>query len=114
MSRTRLLFVDDDRSFGETVRRMLEQMGYDARSESDPRKVFAEFATNSPKVDGVILDHIMPEISGLELARWLAYTRPHIPVILLGGSPDFVYEAEEKPSNIRGVLFKPLSRTDLS
>ncbi len=112
--KSRILFVDDDLSLGETVRHMLEQMGYEARSESDPRKVFAAFATNSPKFDGVILDQLMPQVSGLEFARWLSYTRPHVPVILVSSYPDIVRSMEEEPANILAVLTKPFSRTDLS
>ncbi len=112
--KARILFVDDDEALGEMVLETLLQMGYEASTESDPRKVVTQFATRPVTFDAVILDQLMPGLSGLDLARYLSSVQPDLPVILLSGYPEMIYVREVEGANIRAVLFKPLTRPELS
>ena len=64
-------------------------------------------------VDLVLSDVVMPGRSGVELARSLRATHPHLPVLLMSG-----YTAQQTvPEEIGGswqVLRKPYTRADLS
>ncbi len=112
--KTKVLFVDDDEVLAETVRETLERMGYEARAETDPRKVLREFAKDPASCDAVIVDHLMPGMKGIELARWLSCIRDDLPLVLLTGHPDMIRSREVEHANIRAVLFKPVTPTELS
>jgi len=74
--KTRILFVDDDALLGETMVTTLELMGFEAQGETNPRKALRDFAKEPEGFDAVILDYAMPDLNGLELARWLSIIPP--------------------------------------
>lgn len=67
-SRPRLLLVDDDRGFVELVRRLLQAAGRDYRTEGayDGREALRRMARSRPSC--VLLDLVLPEMSGFEVA----------------------------------------------
>jgi CheY-like chemotaxis protein len=86
----RILFVYDDELLGVTLVTTLELMGFEARAETNPRKALRDFAKEPEGFDAVVLDYSMPDLNGLELARWLSAIRPDLPMILLTGYPETV------------------------
>jgi two-component system, OmpR family, phosphate regulon response regulator PhoB len=80
---TSVLVVDDDPDVCDLVTYKLEQSGFDVRRASDGDAALREVAGKVP--DLVLLDIMMPGISGLEvLQRWRADTATAaMPVILL-------------------------------
>ena len=78
---TSVLVVDDDPDVCDLVRYKLEQSGFDVRSAHDGDQAMREVDAAVP--DLVLLDVMMPGISGLEvLERWRA-KGVNLPVILL-------------------------------
>ncbi len=112
--KTRILFVDDEEAVAEMIREMLERMGYQARAETDERKALAYCARHPKSFDLVILDHLMPHLRGLEIARLLAIIRSDLPVIILTAYRELVCINEPKDTNIRAVLSKPITREELA
>jgi two-component system phosphate regulon response regulator PhoB len=64
-----VLVVDDDESTGEAVRRLLGRMGYGAQWAPGGQEAIAALQTERP--DLVVLDWMMPGMSGLEVLRRL-------------------------------------------
>lgn len=83
MGRT-VLIVDDHPTFRRFARRLLEEGGFTVVGEAvDARSAIA--AADSLRPEVVLLDVLLPDGSGLSVARDLA-TRPSPPVVLLTSS----------------------------
>ena len=83
MGPRRLLVIDDEREISEIVRAVAEGVGYEVRIADDADqfvKLHNEFA---PTV--VVLDVVMPEVDGVELAQWMAHEKSPARVIFLTG-----------------------------
>ncbi len=93
MIEKRLLVVDDEPEFGEFVRKVASDIGYEVQVTTDGwtfQKVYADF-----KPTTIVLDMVMPEIDGNELVLWLmdqGYTSDLI--IITGYSPDYAKDAK--------------------
>ncbi|MEB3885144.1 ATP-binding protein [Lyngbya sp. CCY1209] len=79
----RILIVDDDPSIRELLRQELDAEGYQIREAHDGREAIARVKQEKP--DLVILDIIMPEISGLDVAAILKHDpdTQKIPILVL-------------------------------
>jgi DNA-binding response OmpR family regulator len=77
----RLLVVEDDPSLGDALRRGLIQEGHvvDVATDGAQGLDLAESGVH----DAVILDVMLPELDGLEVARRLRREGSHVPVLML-------------------------------
>lgn len=104
--------IDDDAAIAEIVRAVAEDLGYEVRTTQSADQ-FAEWH-ESFKPDMVILDLVMPEVDGIELAQWLAHVRSKARVVFLTGhNPRFTDAARHLAENgdLKSVttLTKPVS-----
>ena len=76
----RVLVVDDDPTVSDVVRRYLERAGMSVEVVADGERALARAAADPP--DLVILDLMLPGMSGLEVCRVLHRAAP-VPVIML-------------------------------
>lgn len=67
MSRRTILVVDDEPEITDIVRKYLERDGYHVVSAADGRAALATFMHEKPNL--VILDLMLPEVDGWEVAR---------------------------------------------
>ena len=79
MART-ILVVDDETTLRETLVEALEMEGYRAISAADGRAALEQFRTERP--DLVLLDMMLPELSGVEVCRILR-AESAVPIIML-------------------------------
>jgi DNA-binding response OmpR family regulator len=77
----RVLVVDDDPTVSDVVRRYLEQDGCRVRLAFDGGDALTAVAEEVP--DLVVLDLMMPGVSGLEVCRRLRRDLPDLPVVML-------------------------------
>jgi CheY-like chemotaxis protein len=84
MMRRRLLCVDDDSAFRQFYKNLLGSYGYEVTVAANGRQALKLFL--SRKVDAVLTDLEMPEMTGTELAARLKRLRPELPVLLISGS----------------------------
>ncbi len=106
-----ILMIDDSELTLEFTRMMLEADGHTVTTTADPHE-FMQIAQSQPRPDLIIVDSIMPEISGPELILWL---RNHedsalaaLPILLSSG-----LENQEPPSDGVLLLPKPFSPEEL-
>ncbi len=109
-----ILVIDDEPMVGQTAVRLLENLGYQAASISDPGKALEAFRAADPGFDLVMLDVLMPGFSGEECLRALKAARPEVPVIVTSG-----YCPEEVARGLREAgaacfLAKPYQMTQLA
>lgn len=76
----KVLIVDDERPISDIIKFNLSKEGYDVVTAFDGREALEKFASESP--DLIILDLMLPELDGLEVAKEVRKTS-HIPIIML-------------------------------
>lgn len=76
----RLLLVDDEPLIIKGLRFSLEQDGYEVDSASDGEEAIAKF--NASKYDLILLDVMLPKVSGTEVCQRIR-ERSNVPIIML-------------------------------
>jgi two-component system response regulator RegX3 len=77
---TRILVVEDEEALADTVRYNLEREGYVVSVAPDGRNAIERFRGESPSL--VILDLMLPELSGLDVCR-LIRAESDVPIIMV-------------------------------
>jgi two-component system, OmpR family, response regulator RegX3 len=76
----RILVVEDEESLADTVRYNLEREGYAVAVASDGRTALDRFRSQTPSL--VILDLMLPEMSGLDVCRQIRQIS-NVPIIMV-------------------------------
>jgi DNA-binding response OmpR family regulator len=88
MSSERILVVDDDREFAESIARRCRGLGFDVDTATTPLAAIASMVAHPP--DLLCLDVNLPTGNGLDLCEYVIRDsqRPQMPVIVLTGQID--------------------------
>ena len=109
-----ILFVDDEPAILRMAAHMLSSLGYKAVCASESRRALEMFTTEPDRFDLVITDHVMPDMTGGELARQLLEVRPDLPIIMCTGFSEKFSPEKAKAVGIREFVMKPVERRDLA
>lgn len=109
-----ILLVDDEEMIIQVGGEILERIGYRVLSANSGKKAVELFKSCTEPIDLVILDMIMPEMSGAEVFYRLREIDPQARVLLSSG-----YSMEEQARELlkkgcMGFIQKPYSMGDLS
>jgi CheY-like chemotaxis protein len=77
--------VDDEPYILSALTGILEDLGYHVIPANSGRQAIALFEKNKDQIDGVLLDMIMPDLSGRQVLAQLKKIRPGIKVLLSSG-----------------------------
>jgi DNA-binding NtrC family response regulator len=101
-----VLAIDDDRQNLEIIKLALDRQDLEILTTEDPEEGFDLFVRNRPKL--VLLDLVMPKMSGMEVLEKLLALDPGVEVILITGhySAESAVEAIQKGAT--DYLTKPL------
>jgi len=80
MNMKKILIVDDEKPISDIIKFNLTKEGYDIVTAFDGREAVTVFEEEKP--DLIILDLMLPELDGLEVAKEIRKTS-HIPIIML-------------------------------
>jgi PAS domain S-box-containing protein len=112
-----LLIVDDEEPIRAIIGLALEHHGFTHMDASDGQSGLDAFQAAPDQFSAVILDHIMPRLSGREVALSIKALRPDLPVILISGllsDHDTVTPYPDSAKNYGDVVLqKPFSQDDL-
>jgi CheY-like chemotaxis protein len=88
MSTERILVVDDDHEFAESIAMRCRGLGFEVKTAGTPLAAIASMVAHPP--DLLCLDVNMPTGNGLDLCEHLVRDRaaPQMPVIVLTGQTD--------------------------
>lgn len=106
----RILVVDDERQLRLTLKRSLEGYGYSVREAEDGASGLAAFEAFKPDV--VLLDLMLPDISGVDVCRELRLTS-RTPIILLSVVGDDETKIAALDEGADDFLTKPFSAGEL-
>ena len=113
MSSRQILVVEDERAIREMVAFGLRRAGFDVAEAEDTREARARMADRRP--DLVLIDWMLPDMSGLELTRALKKDKEtrEVPVIMLTARA----EEQDKINGLEGgaddYITKPFSPREL-
>ncbi len=79
-----ILFVDDDPLIAMSTTEMLEDLGHHVIGVSSGRHALDILKSEQP-IDLMMTDHVMPGMTGLELAAATREVRPSLPILLATG-----------------------------
>ena len=79
-TQARILIVEDEAALADTVRYNLEREGYSVAVASDGRRALERFRADDPSL--VILDLMLPEVSGLDVCRQIRQIS-NVPIIMV-------------------------------
>ena len=106
----KIAVVDDDHSVRESLQFLLELFGHPV----DAFASAAEFLERDVReVACLILDHHMPQMTGLELVEQLRADNRPLPTLLITGAVTPAMSARATELGIERVLEKPLNECDL-
>jgi signal transduction histidine kinase/CheY-like chemotaxis protein len=107
-----VLLVDNEESVLQVEGAMLEYLGYTAVPVCSPVEAIELFRDGRDHIDAVILDMIMPELSGLDCLRSMRGINPSVPMLIATGTSDARVQ-EALDAGAAGLLIKPVSLHDL-
>jgi CheY-like chemotaxis protein len=108
-----VLIVDDEALVREIVARMLQQAGYDTIQAVDGRDAWAQLHRGPVRIDAVLADVVMPNMTGTELLALVLANRPELPIALTSGfsTQDLRVRGLEEPPV--PLLTKPFTQEQL-
>jgi PAS domain S-box-containing protein len=104
----RVLLVDDDEIARSYMADLLGAWGLEVVALADPRLAAGALAQAADEFSVGILDHTMPHVTGLELARELHGLQSQLPLLLYSGNAGRLEEGELAAAGIRAQLAKPV------
>ncbi|HET9064943.1 MAG TPA: response regulator [Gemmatimonadales bacterium] len=103
-----ILVIDDEPLVRGAIRRQLEHLGHHVIDADLGERGLALLASR-PEIGLVMVDLMMPRMSGQEVVRRIRQARPELPVVVMSG---FVPD-DFKPGPHTRVLFKPFLLDEL-
>ncbi len=109
----RILLVDDEPDLVDMIQMILASRGYSVNGYTNSQEGLEAFLRQPEVWDLALLDHTMPNITGLELSRKMLEIRPDLPVLLCTGFGESITPETARTTGLREVLIKPVSTNDL-
>jgi DNA-binding response OmpR family regulator len=108
-----VLVVDDDQPINELVRLVLETRGYRVDSAADGEEAVEALGRRKP--DLVVLDVMIPKLSGLDVCRFIKETERlrDVKVVMLSAKSLDVDKLKAKGLGADAYLTKPVKLSDL-
>ena len=109
----RVFVVDDEHVIASSLAAILKMSGFDATAFGNPLEALDAAEVESP--DLLITDVVMPQLSGIELARRLSFRHPSCKILLFSGqatTADLLLQASGKGCAFI-LVSKPVHPTDM-
>lgn len=109
-----LLLVDDEDLIREVIQELLENLGYKVVSFGNTTDAISYYKNHYKDIDAVLLDMIMPIMTGIEVFEVLKFINSDIKAALLTG---YSFKDDNEALLNRGfktILNKPINKLELS
>jgi len=107
----KILIVDDETAIADSLHLIFSNRGYEVRAVYSAEQAIETLAAWQPQV--AIIDVMLPEMNGIELAGILRGNYPNCHILLISGHPgtsDLLNAAQQRGSSFE-ILAKPLHPT---
>jgi len=108
-----ILAIDDEEGFLGILKMTLASQGYLVHTASSPSEAIKLYEEHHRDINMVLLDYLLPEMSGDQVFENLQRLNPDVRVVLLTACEESVAD-KMLTSGLRGYLQKPFCLLDLS
>jgi CheY-like chemotaxis protein len=108
-----VLVVEDERPIRELTARMLQEAGYVTMLAVDGLDAWRQLGREATKVDAIVSDVVMPQMTGTELVARVQAHRPELPIILMSGYSAGDLRTRGLEQAPVPLLTKPFTRDEL-
>ena len=111
MIQPNILVVDDDLSICQILCKILQREHYQVLEAHSVRSARQLFETN--QVDAVLLDMMLPDGDGIELAKEMLLSNPEIPIVLISAHGTISKAVEATKRGIYDFVEKPFEKEQI-
>lgn len=108
-----IMVVDDEPTVRELAKSILERFGYQVIQAQNGNEALQQYQSQKEKIDMVILDLIMPGLSGVETLKELRKTNPAVKVLIASGYSSNGTTKDVVNIGISGFITKPFTIKEL-
>lgn len=108
-----ILAIDDDEAILDALNATLTAGGYEVTTVSDSRAGLACFEQSPDTFSAVILDQVMPKLTGDQCAERILQRSPNTPIIMLSGYSDRIAADCFEELGVRAFIQKPFDNRSL-
>ena len=107
-----ILIIEDDEGIQKLLVFYMKKLGYKAELKKDGTSAQEWLASNNP--DLILMDIMLPDITGIELCRWVNSQEniQHIPVIHMTNLTDDITQEDSMYAGARDFVIKPADKSD--
>jgi DNA-binding NtrC family response regulator len=109
----RILIIDDDRHMRTACARVLSKAGHVVACSEAGDEGLREIKDGPEQFDAVLLDQLMPGMSGMDVLDQIKIIAPNLPVIIITGSVSQEFVAEIIQKGASACLPKPFIPEEL-
>jgi DNA-binding NtrC family response regulator len=109
----RILIIDDDQHMRKACSRVLSKAGWDVACAETGDEGLRTIQNATEPIDAILLDQLMPGMSGMDVLAEVQAMKPSIPVIIMTGSVTDESAAELKKKGAFACLPKPFTPEQL-
>jgi len=106
--RLSILLIDDEDLVRAAIAEMIRDLGHDVTEASGGAEGI-QLLREDPDFDAVITDYMMPAMHGSDVARQIASSHPHVPVLLITGYTGTADDTHNLPR-----LSKPFGQAEVA
>jgi CheY-like chemotaxis protein len=111
--RRHIVIVDDELSIAEFLAELMRSRHYKTTIFTSSMEAREYLIKNSNKVDLIILDQLMPQMTGIDLATDLLSLDINLPIVLCSGDQTLVESQPNGGLNIKNFISKPVDINEL-
>lgn len=108
----RILIVEDEQKIARFIELELKHEGYDTVVVNDGRTGF-EFAMENSDISVIILDLMLPHMSGIEVCRRIRQAKNQVPIIMLTAKDDVMDKVMGLDMGADDYMTKPFEIEEL-
>jgi DNA-binding NtrC family response regulator len=108
-----VLVVEDDEMVRDAMTRLLVREGYLVLTAATGHDAMGLLRTPSTRVDVVLLDIGLPDVSGADLCARMRQFYPNLPVVVCSGAASIEELDELRRLGITRFFHKPIALSDL-
>ncbi len=106
-----IMIVDDQKEVEEVINKMVSRLGYKTISSNSPLDALDIIREKEGKIDLVITDYSMLDMTGLDLANEIYMDFPEMPVIIITGyKKSKLQEVVSDYPSVKEIIGKPVER----